>query len=58
MRSTVDWRNRQYKQTPKTVVIKHKMSGLITRLFCAECLPFLRTANYGCYFGHRLLGPK
>ena len=32
------------------------MNGLITRLFCAECLPFARTANYGCSIWVRVKG--
>ena len=43
----------QGSQSVRKQPVKHKMSGLITRLFCAECLPFARTANYGCYYlGH------
>ena len=34
--------------TPKTAAIRHKVNGLITRSFCAECLPLARAVNYGC----------
>ena len=43
-------RNDIRRRTKKQHDIRHKIDGLITRLFCAECLPFFfRAANYGCY---------
>ena len=43
------WQTPKPSQGPNTADMRHKIDGLITRLFCAERLPFVRTANHGCY---------
>ena len=40
---------KQRKSRPKIADNRHKINGLITRLFCAECFSFAKTGDYGCY---------
>jgi hypothetical protein len=46
----------RHAKIQKQLVIKHKICGLIIRVFCAECLPPLLAANYGCYILGLLAG--